>query len=269
VLTRIDFTLPKPASASPPAETTTPQPPPQQGLAGTNSAEGLPEGMPSEAEMTAFEKAYVEAKIAAFEFLIGHPNASHEAVADVAAEAASRAGDPDARDTGDSASTDTENWFATRLVGNSSSSRTAPSELAAIDAAENAEDRTDDRIMLKHFPSLPHVVSSEEERSRGAHHFPKVGTCFDTQIASISTRLENTPGSGDAVSYTDGHNQVSYDTNAAVQAFHVGDPVRLCVIDLPGHCPPGDDRGIGLVAFDSRTGGHWYAGDSEHKCGGA
>jgi hypothetical protein len=49
----------------------------------------------------------------------------------------------------------------------------------------------------------------------------------------------------------------------------VGDPVRLCVIDLPGHCPPADDRGINFLAVNGRTGDRWEAGDSEHECGGA
>jgi hypothetical protein len=81
--------------------------------------------------------------------------------------------------------------------------------------------------------------------------------------------LENAPDSGSAVSYTDGHYQVAYETSPAVQAFRVGDPVRLCVIDLPGHCPPADDRGINFLAVNGRTGDRWEAGDSEHKCGGA
>jgi hypothetical protein len=135
--------------------------------------------------------------------------------------------------------------------------------LAANDAAADAEDAKEmaqEKIRGDILVRAP---------SRGAHFFPKVGRCFETRVATIGSRLENAPDSGDSVGYTDGHYQVSYDNSDAVRAFRVGDPVRLCVTELPGHCPPADDRGIGLVAVDGRTGGRWKASDSEHACGGA
>jgi hypothetical protein len=97
----------------------------------------------------------------------------------------------------------------------------------------------------------------------------KPGQCAATTIAEISTRLENTPGSGSAVSFANGIDQVSYDTITAIEASRVGDPVTLCLVSLPKNCPPGDNRGIRYKATNLRTKGSWTLGDSEHMCGGA
>ncbi len=49
----------------------------------------------------------------------------------------------------------------------------------------------------------------------------------------------------------------------------VGDPVLLCVVELPQNCPPNDHRGIVYAATNQRSGDTWRAPDSEHSCGGA
>jgi hypothetical protein len=213
--------------------------------------------------------AYATAKVAAADFIIAHPNASDAEAVAAAAVAALHAGDPAAKTTADYAASDAKDWVATRKA-NGFPPLSTPAELASNDAVADAASRRSLAEMSEaDRKALGGVTTEPEEPSKSPHYFPKIGTCFETQVASIASRLENAPDSGSAVSYTDGHYQVAYETSPAVQAFRVGDPVRLCVIDLPGHCPPADDRGINFLAVNGRTGDRWEAGDSEHKCGGA
>jgi hypothetical protein len=90
-----------------------------------------------------------------------------------------------------------------------------------------------------------------------------------TTVQQVGTRLENTPGSGSAISYADGVSQVSYDQIAGIDASRAGDAIRLCLVSLPQNCPPGDDRGKVYSATNVRTGQTWSEPDSEHMCGGA
>jgi hypothetical protein len=208
------------------------------------------------------------AEDAAADFTIGHPEASEAEVIAAATVAAQQAGGRDAQDFGKFAANGAKEWIATRKL-NGFPPLTTPAELAANDAA--AERRYCAEMAAEgNLDCSAHVWP----RSEGAHYFPKIGTCFDTQVASVASRLEaipseDIPSRGEVVRYADGHIQVSYDTSRVVQAFHVGDQIRLCVTDLPGHCPPADDRGIVFVAINGRTGGRWMAPDSEHPCGGA
>ena len=105
-------------------------------------------------------------------------------------------------------------------------------------------------------------------------HMPEhLGQCFQTRVKRAETRLEDdgkpVPQSGSAIEFADGHYNVSYDQLPAMDRSRPGDTVRLCVVALPGHCPPGDARGIRYRARNLRTGGTWQAADAEHMCGGA
>ena len=251
-LTRIDFDFPAAPSSTPPAAAPVAQETPT----------------PSDADTANSETAYAAAKLAAADFIITHPSASDAEIAAAAAAAARQVGDTDAKNTGDYAASDAKDWVATRK-SNGFPPLATPAELAANDAAADAAERRECAKMSPEDRNAVCSAAAPDEPSRGAHYFPKVGACFDTQVASVASRLEDSPDSGDEVGYTDGHSQVSYDTSRVVRAFHVGDPIRLCVTDLPGHCPPTDDRGIGFVAINGRTGGRWEASDSEHGCGGA
>lgn len=258
-LTRIDFNFPPAPSA--PAKPT---------VASTNAA-AVPVASPlSDTDVAKSESAYAVAKVAAADFIMGHLNASDAEAIAAATEAARGVGDPDAKGTGAYAASDAKDWIATRK-SNGFPPRATSAELAANDAAADAAEQRDCAKMSAAYREsvCSAAAVAEEEPSRGAHYFPKIGNCFNTEVASIASRLENTPGSGDEVQYTDGHSQVSYGSSRMAQAFRVGDPVRLCVTDLPGHCPPADDRGIGFVAINGRTGGRWKASDAEHQCGGA
>jgi hypothetical protein len=234
------------------------------------SAGQVPQKTPplSDADMAKSEAAYTVAKIAAANFIVDHPLATDAEAVEAATAAALHVADPDAKDTGEYAAADAKDWVATRK-SNGSPPQATPAELAANDAAADATARRSEAAMAPADRTSGGSLTEAQNPSQGVHYFPKVGTCFDTQVASIASRLENMPDSGDAVTYTDGHYQVSYGTSAVVRAFHVSDPVRLCVIDLPGHCPSADDRGIDFVAINGRFGGRWAASDSEHDCGGA
>ncbi len=103
----------------------------------------------------------------------------------------------------------------------------------------------------------------------------KVGQCVETQVARVSTRLEDgathqpVAGSGSAIEFANGGYQVSYDQEKAVDRSRPGDRVKMCLVSLPSDCPPGDDRGKMYKTTNLRTRQSWTLPDSEHSCGGA
>lgn len=102
-----------------------------------------------------------------------------------------------------------------------------------------------------------------------------LGACALTRISEVTQRLEDggthrvIPDSGSAVSFANGHYQVSYDQVPAVNQSRRGDPVYICLVQLPRHCPPGDRRGRVYTTTNLRTLQSWTLPDSEHSCGGA
>lgn len=93
--------------------------------------------------------------------------------------------------------------------------------------------------------------------------------CVKTAIKEIGSRLLDTPGSGSAVSYTNGGFQVGYEELPQIGRARVGDPVFMCLIAIPKQCPPGDARGRIYTVTDLRTLESWTMTDSSHACGGA
>lgn len=98
-----------------------------------------------------------------------------------------------------------------------------------------------------------------------------VGACSETTIKFIGGRLEGDTGftSGTAVLYDNGGVQISYEREEGAIASEIGDPVRMCLAEIPQGCPPGDDRGRIYVTTNLRTGARWEMPDSSHMCGGA
>jgi hypothetical protein len=102
-----------------------------------------------------------------------------------------------------------------------------------------------------------------------------IGQCVTTEVKKVETRLmdggtgQPVAGSGSAIEFANGGYQVSYDQVPAVDQSRPGDPVKLCLVSTPRHCPPGDNRGRTYRATNLRTGGSWTLPDSEHMCGGA
>jgi hypothetical protein len=96
-----------------------------------------------------------------------------------------------------------------------------------------------------------------------------------TRVATIGHRLEDgythkpMMNSGSAISFTNGLAQVSYDELPEITQSKRGDPVLVCLVFVPKHCPTGDDRGKIYTTTNLRTIESWTLPDSEHSCGGA
>jgi hypothetical protein len=93
--------------------------------------------------------------------------------------------------------------------------------------------------------------------------------CVKTAIKEIGHRLRQIPGSGPAISYTNGGFQVGYEDVPGIDRARVGDPVLMCLISIPKQCPPGDTRGRVYTVTDLRTQESWTLADALHACGGA
>jgi hypothetical protein len=98
-----------------------------------------------------------------------------------------------------------------------------------------------------------------------------VGDCAESTITLIGGRLEGdtTFETGTTVGFENGLFQVSYDKVFEIIKSRVGDPVQICLVELPQGCPPGDDRGKIYFTTNERTGWTWTLADSQHMCGGA
>lgn len=118
-------------------------------------------------------------------------------------------------------------------------------------------------------PSGEAPVGSAAAQAEAGGLPTQVGQCVATTIKEVSTRLEDTPGSGSAVSFANGGYQVSYDQVPEVDSSQAGDAVKMCLEATPDNCPPGDNRGSTYKVTNLRTGGSWSLPDSEHSCGGA
>ena len=101
-----------------------------------------------------------------------------------------------------------------------------------------------------------------------------VGQCASAKVKQVETRLQDGAGqpvadSGSAIEFFNGGYQVSYEQVAALDASRRGDRVRICLIEIPRDCPPGDNRGRIYRTTNLRTGLEWTLPNSEHSCGGA
>jgi len=96
-------------------------------------------------------------------------------------------------------------------------------------------------------------------------------TCGGNVIADIGGRLEGDAdfSSGTTVAFRNGGAQVSYDKVPAIVHSRKGDHVLICLVFVPDHCPPGDDRGKIYTTTNLRTLDSWTLPDSQHSCGGA
>ena len=105
------------------------------------------------------------------------------------------------------------------------------------------------------------------------HHQPiaRVGQCVNTRITSIGARLEGDRSfeSGMHFDTAAGVSGVGYEVVPALRRSRVGDRVRSCLVSIPRHCPPGDDRGRIYRTTNLRTHQSWRMSDSQHGCGGA
>lgn len=118
-------------------------------------------------------------------------------------------------------------------------------------------------------------AADAQRRARPAPRQLQVGSCVRTTIAEVTQRLQDgatgrvIADSGSAVRFANGLYQVSYDQVAPLNQSRRGDPVFVCLIALPEHCPPGDDRGKLYTTTNLRSYESWTLPDSAHGCGGA
>src|SRR5262249_27866500 len=101
----------------------------------------------------------------------------------------------------------------------------------------------------------------------------EIGQCVNTSITVISSRFQDdinaSPDDGSAVQFANGGGPVAYDKAPGLLQAEVGDPVLMCLVELPQDCPPGDDRGKVYTTTDLRSHESWTLPDSQHSCGGA
>jgi len=153
-------------------------------------------------------------------------------------------------------------------LGLSGCNRAVPTNAAASSAPSAA--MASNGAVLPPAPSSALAAPAAAAPQAAADVLPtQVGQCVQTRVKSVGTRLENTPGSGSAIAYTNGGGQVSYDQVLGIDDSQAGDSVKLCLDSLPQDCPPGDDRGKVYSGTNLRTGETWSEADSEHSCGGA
>jgi hypothetical protein len=89
---------------------------------------------------------------------------------------------------------------------------------------------------------------------------------YENGAYGVQYQLGDNPDK-DQPGYSDYWQQKTYEDN--IVASHVGDPIKLCLISIPLHCPEGDGRGREYAALDLRNHRWWNLSDSEHMCGGA
>jgi len=124
--------------------------------------------------------------------------------------------------------------------------------------------------------SILFLVSALATSSAMSGSLPtRPGTCTWTKIKRLEHRLGEgkdgpfVPDSGSAVTFENGGNQVSYEELDAVHHSRAGDPVLMCLVAIPQHCPKGDNRGRMYTTTNLRTWESWTMADAEHHCGGA
>lgn len=105
-----------------------------------------------------------------------------------------------------------------------------------------------------------------------------MGECAPGRIAQITQRLTDAkgqpiPGSGSMIIIRGAYGPklylMSYQELPDVIASRVNDPVAVCLISVPRHCPPEDTRGRIFRVMNLRTHETWSMPNSEHSCGGS
>lgn len=99
-------------------------------------------------------------------------------------------------------------------------------------------------------------------------------SCGRSVIADIGSRLEGDKNfeTGAHVTLKNSGFSVAYQEDSTLPAIRkskVGDHVLVCLVYIPKHCPPGDNRGKFYTITNLRTLESWTLPDSQHECGGA
>jgi hypothetical protein len=98
----------------------------------------------------------------------------------------------------------------------------------------------------------------------------RVGECVETRISSITSDFPGAPGGGSVIHYENGGQQLSFDKIPGLDTTAIGDPVRVCLVQMAEGCAPGDSRGRTYEGTNLRSGLTWRASDTlMHNCSGA
>jgi hypothetical protein len=130
--------------------------------------------------------------------------------------------------------------------------------------------------------AIPSIITSEflqyTSTSRSTFETLSVGNCAPGRIARITQRLTDgngqpIPGSGSMIIIRGAYGPklylMSYQELPGVVNSRVNDPVAVCLLSVPAHCPRGDTRGRVFRVINLRTHEPWSMPNSEHSCGGA
>lgn len=96
-----------------------------------------------------------------------------------------------------------------------------------------------------------------------------IGQCSQTTVSSLGTRLQDSPGSGTSISFSNGIYLVAYDTIPEAEVSRVGDRVTICLTSTTKDCPLGDGRGKFYSVINLKTEQGFKMSSSSHGCGGA
>jgi hypothetical protein len=103
------------------------------------------------------------------------------------------------------------------------------------------------------FVVIASLVAARVASSLAADLPVQVGECVNTSIKSVETRLTDgstgrpVPGSGSAVTFANGGYQVDYDTVPAIEQSRPGDPVRMCLVQIPKKIVQRETTGVGCI----------------------
>ena len=94
--------------------------------------------------------------------------------------------------------------------------------------------------------------------------------CEETTVLGVGTRLNIVEAGGVSISFENGVFLTSYADVLVVQNQRPGDKVRVCLVEVPVDCPPGDDkRGWKYSVYDYNQNETYVMYNSQHTCGGA
>lgn len=141
------------------------------------------------------------------------------------------------------------------------------------------------QVYVQRLNDLITFTPSAFSRSYNGNLPKKVGDCTESFIIKKSTRFEGSvPGESGGEVIVSLENGISLyilivsgipssvnmdEYMYSTHDFVKGDKIKMCLVSLPKHCPPGDERGKTYSIFNYRSNKAFTGVDSWHSCGGA
>jgi hypothetical protein len=95
-----------------------------------------------------------------------------------------------------------------------------------------------------------------------------VGNCVITKVISVSNRLENTPGSGSAVTLANGVSLNGYEQLQAIDTMKPGEAIKLCLKEIEKGCKHKEDADKVYMIKNPKNNETAELGDSSAQCHG-